>query len=158
MSALAKLKGQTQEGQCSNEHCVKGKYMIGLILTGYGKMPEGMLDALEAVSGPAEAIETVGFADMTEEELRSRLEDAYRKLSDEDCESVLFLCDMAGGVPYRLAAEQADGKCCEVLAGLNLGMLVEADTVRSFTGDVSRLAEQIAEVGRDQVERFAVKN
>lgn len=35
--------------------------MTGIIITGYGKFAEGLKDALEAVTGPAENIETVSF-------------------------------------------------------------------------------------------------
>lgn len=42
----------------------------------------------------------------------------------------------------------------EVVAGTNLGMLVEINMVRQFMDDVHALAKQAVTVGRDQVQAF----
>ncbi|WP_083647785.1 PTS sugar transporter subunit IIA [Ileibacterium valens] len=131
--------------------------MTGIIITGYGKFAEGLKDALEAVTGPAENIETVSFSQNDTEELfNTRLQDAINHL--KGCSSILFLCDMTGGIPYRLATQNAEQMESEVLAGINLGMLVESSISRQFTLDVHALAEQVLNIGRDQVERFAMNS
>lgn len=131
--------------------------MTGIIITGYGKFAEGLKDALEAVTGPAENIETVSFSQNDTEELfNTRLQDAINHL--KGCSSILFLCDMIGGIPYRLATQNAEQMESEVLAGINLGMLVESSISRQFTLDVHALAEQVLNIGRDQVERFAMNS
>lgn len=65
---------------------------------------------------------------------------------------------MTGGIPYRLATQNAEQMESEVLAGINLGMLVESSISRQFTLDVHALAEQVLNIGRDQVERFAMNS
>lgn len=127
--------------------------MIGIILTGYGKFAEGLKDAMEAVCGPADCLETVSFNPSdTEESFSCRLEEAKKKLSE--CENLLYLCDMTGGIPYRLATDEAEACQSEVLAGVNLGMLIEGSISRQFTPDIHQLASQIFNIGQDQVERY----
>lgn len=130
--------------------------MIGIIITGHGRFAEGMLDALEVVSGPQEALETVNYQrGQTERELRENLQQALCRLSKD--QPVLFLCDLAGGLPYRIASELAHETGGQAVAGINLGMLIEVSQVRQFVQDIEKLADQAAAIGKDQVEQFVFR-
>ncbi len=128
--------------------------MIGIVLTGYGKFADGLLDALESVTGSTDDIRAVSFEKQdTEESFGRRLQEAVASFPEGS--SILFLCDMAGGIPYRLAAECAGSMDSEVLAGVNLGMLIESSESRAYAKDIHELAVQIFNIGRDQVEHLS---
>ena len=75
-----------------------------------------------------------------------------------DCDSILVLSDLAGGSPFKTAVELGFPKGnVEVVAGTNLGMLVEINLTRTFSEDVKALAESAVNVGKDQVVRFELK-
>jgi PTS system N-acetylgalactosamine-specific IIA component len=127
--------------------------MIGLIVTGHGHFASGLTEALNVIAGPAENYKAVDFnlTDSTDD-LAANLTKAMDELSD--CESILFLTDLAGGSPFKTSVELGFQKGYEVVAGTNLGMLVEINMVRQFSDDIHALADQAVMVGREQVQKF----
>lgn len=127
--------------------------MIGLIVTGHGQFARGMTEALKVIAGPVNHYCAVDFSlqDSTDS-LAAHLEEAMNELSD--CESVLILSDLAGGSPFKVSVELGAPRGNEVVAGTNLGMLVEINMVRQFMDDVHELARQAIMVGKDQVQSF----
>lgn len=130
--------------------------MIGLIVTGHGHFASGMTEALNVIAGPAENYCAVDFnlSDSTDI-LAENLSKAMESLSA--CESVLILSDLAGGSPFKVSVELGFPRGYEVVAGTNLGMLVEINMVRQFMDDVHELAKQAVTVGKDQVQAFEFK-
>ncbi len=130
--------------------------MIGLIVTGHGHFASGLTEALNVIAGPADHYYAVDFnlSDSTDL-LAEKLEKAMDNLAD--CESVLVLSDLAGGSPFKLSVELGYPRGYEVVAGTNLGMLVEINMVRQFMDDVHTLAKQAVTVGKDQVQVFEFK-
>lgn len=130
--------------------------MIGLIVTGHGHFASGLTEALNVIAGPANNYCAVDFnlTDSTDDLIR-HLEEAMDSLSD--CESVLVLSDLAGGSPFKASVELGFPRGYEVVAGTNLGMLVEINMVREFMDDVHALAKQAVTVGKDQVQAFEMK-
>ncbi len=130
--------------------------MIGLIVTGHGRFASGLSEALRAIAGPTQYYCAVDF-DMLEtlEELTAHLEEAMDSL--KECESILILCDLAGGAPFKVSVELGYPRGYEVVAGTNLGMLVEINMGRQFMDDVHALALQAVTVGKDQIQAFEYK-
>lgn len=127
--------------------------MIGLIVTGHGRFASGLSEALRVIAGETDRYFAVDFAvDETTETLTARLEEAMDAL--QDCESVLILSDLAGGSPFKVSVELGLPRGYEVVAGANLGMLVEINMVRQFMDDIHALARQAVTVGKDQVQAF----
>lgn len=127
--------------------------MIGLIVTGHGHFGSGMTEALNVIAGPAENYAYCDFevSDSTDD-LKDRLKAAMDSMAD--CDSIIFLTDLAGGSPFKCAVELGYPLGYQVVAGTNLGMLVEINLVRQFMDDVDALANQAVTVGKDQVQRF----
>ena len=130
--------------------------MIGLIVTGHGHFASGLTEALNVIAGPAENYYAVDFnlTDSTDD-LAAHLEEAMNNL--KDCESVLVLSDLAGGSPLKVSVALGFPRGYEVVAGTNLGMLVEINLVRQFMDDIHQLAKQAITVGKDQVQAFEFK-
>jgi mannose/fructose/sorbose-specific phosphotransferase system IIA component len=127
--------------------------VIGVILTGHGKFASGVADGLRLIAGEQEGFAVVEFTpDLSPEELAGKLLSAVESLGGEE---VLILCDLAGGTPFNetLKLLPSLGRPTEVLAGVNLPVLIEACVSRDGE-TVSSLAAQLLEMGRGQLVRF----
>ena len=123
--------------------------MIGLVLVTHGRLAVEFRAALEHVVGPQDQIEaiTIGPDDDVEERRKDIIE-AVRRVDSGD--GVAILTDMFGGTPSNLAISVMSRPKVEVLAGINLPMLVKLAKVR----DECPLAEAVAaaqEAGRKYV-------
>ena len=98
--------------------------MIGLVLVTHGRLADEFLAALEHVVGPQTAITTVAIG--PEDDLESRRNDIMKAIAGVDAgEGVIIVTDMFGGTPSNLAISLMQPGKIEVLAGLNLPMLVK---------------------------------
>ena len=103
--------------------------MIGLVLVTHGRLAEEFLFALEHIVGPQSAIETISIgADDKMEARRIDIAAAVRKA--DTGAGVIILTDMFGGTPSNLAISVMSRPKVEVLAGINLPMLVKLAKVR----------------------------
>ncbi len=103
--------------------------MIGLVLVTHGRLAEEFKAALEHVVGPQEQVETISIGpDDDMEQRRQDILGAVETVSDGS--GVVLLTDMFGGTPSNLAISVMDGKTVEVVAGVNLPMLIKLASVR----------------------------
>ena len=112
--------------------------MIGLVLVTHGQLATEFRSALEHVVGPQNQIEpiTIGPDDNVEQRRHDIIE-AVKKVDTGD--GVIILTDMFGGTPSNLAISVMSRPMVEVLAGINLPMLVKLAKVR----DECPLAEAV---------------
>ena len=119
------------------------------MLVTHGKLAEEFRHALEHVVGPQKAIETVCIG--PEDDMDQRRQDILEAVTKADQgHGVIILTDMFGGTPSNLAISCMSRPKVEVLAGINLPMLVKLAKVR----DDKPLPEAIAaaqEAGRKYV-------
>ncbi len=103
--------------------------MIGLVIVTHGGLAREFRAALEHIVGPQQQIETVSIGpdDDTVERRREILDAAARSDSGE---GVILLTDMFGGTPANLAISIMEEAKVEVIAGINLPILVKLATVR----------------------------
>src|SRR5262245_55209968 len=113
--------------------------MIGLVLVTHGRLAAEFRSALEHVVGPQKQIEavTIGPDDDVEQRRKDIIEAVKRVDSGE---GVAILTDMFGGTPSNLAISVMGHPKVEVLAGINLPMLVKLAKVR----DECPLTEAVA--------------
>ena len=76
-----------------------------------------------------------------------------------NCEGILVFSDLAGGSPFKTAVEvvMTKGKRVEVLAGTNLGMIIELSMARGFIEDMDTLVNMALDTGKSQVVKFELK-
>ncbi|MGP0092681.1 MAG: PTS sugar transporter subunit IIA [Xanthobacteraceae bacterium] len=103
--------------------------MIGIVLVTHGRLAVEFRGALEHVVGPQRQIEavTIGPEDDVEQ-CRKDIIDAVRRVDTDD--GVVILTDMFGGTPSNLAISCMSRPKVEVVAGINLPMLVKLAKVR----------------------------
>jgi len=103
--------------------------MIGLVLVTHGRLAEEFRSAVEHVVGPQENFETVSIgADDDMEKRRSDIVEAVARVDQGS--GVVVLTDMFGGTPSNLAISVMEAGRIEVIAGMNLPMLIKLSSVR----------------------------
>jgi PTS system mannose-specific IIA component len=103
--------------------------MIGLVLVTHGRLAAEFVTALEHVVGPQEAIESVCIdADDDMEARRRDIADAIAKV--DGGAGVIILTDLFGGTPSNLAISLMKSEKVEVIAGVNLPMLIRLEGAR----------------------------
>src|SRR5919112_1806450 len=107
--------------------------MIGLVLVTHGRLAVEFRAALEHVVGPQTQIEalTIGPDDDVEQRRKDIIEAVSRVDSGQ---GVAILTDMFGGTPSNLAISVMSRPKVEVLAGINLPMLIKLAKVRETCG------------------------
>jgi PTS system mannose-specific IIA component len=123
--------------------------MIGLVLVTHGRLAAEFRAALEHVVGHQEACETVSIGPEDDmEERRQDIINAVERVNDGS--GVILLTDMFGGTPSNLAISVMQPGRVEVVAGLNLPMLIKLASVRG-DGDLARVAGCAQEAGRKYI-------
>ncbi len=106
--------------------------MIGVVLVTHGRLASEFRSALEHVVGPQRQIEAVTIGpDDDIERCRNDIIEAVKKVDSGD--GVAILTDMFGGTPSNLAISVMSRPKVEVLAGINLPMLIKLAKVRETT-------------------------
>ena len=103
--------------------------MIGLVLVTHGRLASEFIHAVEHVVGKQEQIEAICIGPDDKMDARRADIAAAAKRSDTG-EGVIILTDMFGGTPSNLAISLREEGKIEVVAGLNLPMLVKLARVR----------------------------
>ncbi|MGE0765438.1 MAG: PTS sugar transporter subunit IIA [Hyphomicrobiaceae bacterium] len=103
--------------------------MIGIVIITHGGLATEFRAAMEHVVGAQDGLETLSIGpDDDIEARRSELIEAVRRA--DRGRGVVVLTDMFGGTPSNLAISVMDDTGAEVIAGVNLPMLVRLASVR----------------------------
>ena len=103
--------------------------MIGLVIVTHGRLAEDFVLAMEHVVGPQERVAAVCIG--PEDDMEKRRRDILRVCAEvDDGHGVILLTDMFGGTPSNLAISVLDKANVEVIAGINLPMLIKLARVR----------------------------
>lgn len=119
--------------------------MIGLVLVTHGRLAQELRAALEHVVGPQEAVE--GISIQPDDDIERRRADILEAVARvESGKGVVILTDMFGGTPSNLAISVMPHGNVEVIAGVNLPMLVKLSSVRA-TMDLAGAVAAAKEAG-----------
>ncbi|MDG5749892.1 PTS sugar transporter subunit IIA [Qipengyuania sp. XHP0211] len=109
--------------------------MIGMILVTHGNLAEHFIDAMEHVVGKQEGVATICIGPNDDMERRRQdIADAIAKVDTGD--GAIILTDLFGGTPSNLAISLLDTGRIEVIAGINLPMLIRLAGARKSMGVV----------------------
>ena len=123
--------------------------MIGMVLVTHGHLATEFRAALEHVVGPQKQIAAISIG--PEDDMERRRTDIIEAIREADSgDGVVLLTDMFGGTPSNLAISVMDGGKVEVLAGVNLPMLIKLASVRD-TQTLEQAVLQAQEAGRKYV-------
>jgi len=123
--------------------------MVGIILTAHDQLADAFLKSLEKVVGPQERMVTVNF--LEGEDIHLKRAEILKKIHLVKSErGVLILTDMLGGVPSNLALSALAEAKVEVIAGMNLPMLIKLVHLRDKV-NLEELAIAAQEAGRKYI-------
>ena len=123
--------------------------MIGMVLVTHGRLAEELIAALEHVVGAQSNVGAVCIGpDDDIDRRRAEIVESAAKV--DDGEGVIVLTDMFGGTPSNLAISIMDKANVEVIAGVNLPMLIKLATARQ-TESLAEAVLSAQEAGRKYI-------
>ena len=123
--------------------------MIGIVLVTHGRLANEFCDALIHVVGPQKQITSIAIG--ANDDMEKRRQDIVDAVDEVDeGKGVIILTDMFGGTPSNLAISIMDPGRIEVLAGVNLPMLIKLASVRQEC-DIKQAIEAARESGRKYI-------
>jgi len=123
--------------------------MIGLVLVTHGRLAAEFVVALEHVVGPQERIEPICIG--ADDDMEARRDDIAKAIAKVDEGSgVIILTDLFGGTPSNLAISLMKSDKIEVIAGVNLPMLIRLEGARKSM-EVKPAVAAAREAGRKYI-------
>jgi mannose PTS system EIIA component len=123
--------------------------MIGIVLVTHGRLADELRSALEHVVGTQSQIEAIAIG--PDDDITQRLEQIIKSVHEVDTgEGVVVLTDMFGGTPSNLAISVMERGRIEVLAGVNLPMLVKLASIRR-DASLDTAVQQAQDAGRKYI-------
>ena len=122
---------------------------IGIVIVTHGNLGAELLKVLEHVVGCQEKIEVVSIG--PEDDMEETRLNILKSVNDVNCgKGAIVLTDMFGGTPSNLAISIMEGSNIDVIAGINLPMLVKLASVRS-TLTFAEAVDQAKEAGQKYI-------
>jgi mannose PTS system EIIA component len=129
--------------------------MIGIVVVSHGRLADEFVAAAEHVLGPQNQLRAVAIGPSDDmEERRTDILDAVRTVDDGS--GVVILTDMFGGTPSNLAISVIHQGRIEVIAGVNLPMLIKLAEVRE-RADLAEAARAAQDAGRHYIRIASVE-
>jgi PTS system mannose-specific IIA component len=123
--------------------------MIGLVLVTHGRLAAEFVVAMEHVVGPQSAVETICIG--PDDDMEMRRGDIAKAIRKVDAgRGVIVLTDLFGGTPSNLAISLMQPGKVEVIAGINLPMLIRLEGARR-TMNVKDAVAAAREAGRKYI-------
>lgn len=122
--------------------------MIGIIVVCHGNLAQEFISVLEHVAGPQKNIKAMGIYPETDLlKARQELLDMINAVDQGD--GIALLTDMFGGTPSNLAISVGKSQNIEVVAGVNLPMLVELIHLRDQNQPLLKTVQTARMVGQN---------
>lgn len=123
--------------------------MIGLVLVTHGRLADEFVTAMEHVVGPQQQVRTVAIG--PEDDMEARRADIRAAIEEVNTgRGVIVLTDLFGGTPSNLAISLMERGRIEVIAGINLPMLIRLESARRKMGVAAAVAAA-REAGRKYI-------
>jgi PTS system mannose-specific IIA component len=125
------------------------KPLIGLVLVTHGRLAIEMIAAMEHVVGPQSQVAAVCIG--PDDDMERRRQDILKAVEGVNAGSgVVVLTDMFGGTPSNLAISIMENAPVEIIAGVNLPMLIKLASVRG-SEDLATTVAQAQDAGRKYI-------
>ena len=125
------------------------KDMIGVVLVTHGNLATELVKVMEHVVGPQDQLTTITID--PDDDMEKRREDILNSVQFVDKGlGVIILTDMFGGTPSNLAISIMEQAKIDIIAGVNLPMLIKLASVRS-TKTISEAVAQAREAGQKYI-------
>lgn len=123
--------------------------MIGLVIVAHGRLADEFKAALEHIVGPQRQLATISID--PDDDMVDRRQMILDAVSKTDLgKGVILLTDMFGGTPSNLAISVMDETNVEVVAGINLPVLVKLASIR-MDASLKEAVAEASEAGRKYI-------
>lgn len=123
--------------------------MIGLVLVTHGNLAKEFVSAMQHVVGKQDQVDTVCIG--PDDDMEVRRSEILAKVNETNSgDGVILLTDMFGGTPSNLALSVMDRANVEILAGINLPMLIKIASLRK-EHDMKSTVEGAQEAGKKYI-------
>ncbi|MFP2956926.1 PTS sugar transporter subunit IIA [Myxococcus sp. 1LA] len=124
--------------------------MVGLVVAAHGRLAEELVSTAEQIVGELPAVATCNIEPGTPvEDLRAKMKQAVARVDEGS--GVIILADLFGGTPCKESLMMCQRMNVEVLAGVNLPMLLKANSLRSEQLSLPEMANQLASHGQRNI-------
>lgn len=126
--------------------------MIGIVITGHGSFPTGILESLTLITGNNPQIEAVPFTD-NHHHLEGELDKAIQHVNTGD--GVICFADLAGGTPFNICSRIASASNdIEVVGGANIPMILSGLFKRELP--MADFIDYVIREGKTNIKQFNV--
>jgi PTS system mannose-specific IIA component len=128
--------------------------MVGLVVASHGRLADELVSTAEQIVGKLPAVATCNIEPGTSvEDLRAKMRQAVDGV--DTGEGVIVMADLFGGTPCKESLMICSERCLagklEVLAGVNLPMLLKANSLRLEHMPLAEMASQLATYGQRNI-------
>jgi mannose PTS system EIIA component len=124
--------------------------MVGIVVAAHGRLAEELVATAEQIVGPVPAVTAIRVEPgASPEEIRGALKAAVAQVDDGS--GVLVFADLVGGSPCTQSLTLCAQASLEVVTGVNLPMLLKANSLRSSVPTLRELAHQLTAYGQKHI-------
>lgn len=124
--------------------------MVGLVVATHGRLADELVATAEQIVGKLGAVATVSIQPGSAPEvIREQMKKGVHSVNDGH--GVIVLADLFGGTPCKESLRLCQHEQIEVLAGVNLPMLLKANSLRAENLSLSDLAHLLAQYGQKNI-------
>ena len=124
--------------------------MVGLVVAAHGRLADELVATAEQIVGTLSHVQTVSIEPgSSPEAIRAKMKHAVHSL--DAGEGVIVLADLFGGTPCKESMMLCSEEHLEVLAGVNLPMLLKANSLRDEKMSLPDLARALALYGQKNI-------
>ena len=126
--------------------------MVGLVIATHGRLAEELVATAEGIIGPMAAIAASHVAPHASAvDIHDQILEAVKRVDQGD--GVLILADLLGGSPCAQSLPLCAERQVEVVTGVNLPMLLKANSLRLTVQSLPQLATDLAQYGQKNITR-----
>ncbi len=124
--------------------------MVGLVVATHGRLADEMVATAEQIVGKLPSVATCSIEPGTAlEDLRAKMKSAIAQVDEGS--GVIVLADLFGGTPCKESLMMCQRLNIEVLAGVNLPMLLKANSLRNERLPLQEMASMLAAYGQRNI-------
>lgn len=124
--------------------------MVGLVIASHGHLAEELAATARQIVGELEGLATCSVEpSASPEEIKRQIKEATKSVDQGD--GVIVFADLVGGSPCTQSLSLCQQARIEVITGVNLPMLLKANTLRRTEKSLSDLAHQLTQYGQRNI-------
>lgn len=124
--------------------------MVGLVIATHGHLAREMVATAEQIVGKLSAVEAVDVEPgASPDQIKAAMRDAIKRVDSGD--GVIVFADLCGGTPCNQSLMLCQTLQLEVLTGVNLPMLLKANSLRNEAMPLTQLASTLTQYGQRNI-------